>query len=230
MNIVSSMSLDSLETIRPKRFTRSLTEKFQDVKRENPKAGKLHLYFLFAGRLVSILFRLMLASLYLRKCNKVGKLTSTNGRPLIKNKGTIEIGNNVAIWSIFDRTKFLVHTDGLLKIGSNSRINGVHISVKNAVIIGENVRIGPYTLIMDSDFHDVYDRTKEGKKGAVKIGNDVWIASKVTILKGVEIGEGSMIAAGSVVVKNVPPYTLAAGVPARVIKDLRADSKADNNS
>lgn len=181
----------------------------------------MKLYALFAARLTSIFFRLILAKIYLRNCDEVGKLTSTNGRPMIKNLGTIRIGKNVAIWSIFDRTKFLVHSDGVLKIGNNTRINGVHISVKNSVTIGDNVRIGPYTLIMDSDFHDVYDRKKEGKKGAVTIGNDVWIASKVTVLKGVTIGEGSMIAAGSVVVKSIPSYSLAAGVPAKVIKDLR---------
>ncbi len=226
MNIVSSMALENLEMIKPKGLARNLHDKFLDVKKEYPKAGRPKLFVLFAARLLSISFRLLVAKIYLRNCDKVGQLTSTNGRPMIKNNGTIEIGRNVAIWSVFDRTKLLVHAGGKLKIGSNSRINGVHISVKNGVTIGERVRIGPYTLIMDSDFHDVYDRSKEGKKGSVTIGNDVWIASKVTILKGVSIGEGSMIAAGSVVVKSIPPHSLAAGVPARVIKNLRT---RDNN-
>lgn len=215
------MALGSLEKLKPGQgLTKTISEKFQDIKAENPGAGSLKLWFYFGERMVSIAYRLLLAKIYLRKCDRVGKLTSANGRPMVKNKGTIEIGRNVAIWSVFDRTKFLVHAGAALRIGSNSRINGVHISVKNSVTIGDNVRIGPYTLIMDSDFHDIHDRKKEGKKGAVVIGNNVWIASKVTVLKGVKIGEGSMVAAGSVVVKDIPPYSLAAGVPARVIRQL----------
>jgi acetyltransferase-like isoleucine patch superfamily enzyme len=76
-------------------------------------------------------------------------------------------------------------------------------------------------LILDSDFHDVHNHTGEGKKGNIVIGDNVWIASRATILKGVTIGEGSVIAAGSVVTKDVPPYCVAAGVPAKVIKRLK---------
>ena len=62
--------------------------------------------------------------------------------------------------------------------------------------------------------------SKQGltKKG-IKIHNDVWIAANCVILDGVEIGEGSIIAAGSVVAKNVPPYSVVAGIPAKVIKN-----------
>lgn len=199
----------------------SLRKKFADIKKNHPDAGRLKVIYLFISRMASIFIRLIVAKYYLRKCTSVGKLVTTNGKPFIRNKGKIIIGNEVAIWSIFDRTKLLVHPQGLLSVGNKSRINGVHISVKREVRIGDNVRIGPYTLIMDSDFHDVYEREKEGKKGPVQIGNNVWIASKVTILKGVKIGEGSMIAAGSVVTKDIPSHSLAAGVPAKVIKKLK---------
>jgi acetyltransferase-like isoleucine patch superfamily enzyme len=143
---------------------------------------------------------------------------------MIRNYGRIVLGNRVAIWSVFDRTKLLVQKNGILTIGECTRINGVHISVKNAVTIGKNVRVGPYSLIMDSDFHDITDTRKEGKIEPVVIGDDVWIASKVTVLKGVTIGKGSMIAAGSVVTRDIPEYTLAAGVPARPIKKLKETS------
>lgn len=221
MSIANSMTGGTTYIGRSNKIVTSLRKKFADIKRTHPDAGRLRILYLFGSRMISIFFRLILARFYLRNCTHIGKLVTTNGKPMIKNQGEIYLGNQVAIWSIFDKTKFLVHPQGVLTVGNHSRINGVHISVKREVKIGDHVRIGPYTLIMDSDFHDVYEREKEGKKGPVEIGDNVWIASKVTILKGVKIGKGSMIAAGSVVTKDVPSYSLAAGVPARVIKKLK---------
>ena len=203
--------------------TDSLREKLKRVKEEHPGDSLLTIYVRYIGRLIDIGLRVLAARFFLRKCTKVGKLVSTNGKPLIRNRGQIILGDRVAIWSIFDRTKLLVQNSGILVVGDYSRINGVHISVKNSVTIGQRVRIGPYTLIMDSDFHDVSDTAKEGKIDPVTIGDDVWIASKVTILKGVTIGKGSMVAAGSVVTRDVPDYTLVAGVPARPVKQLRGE-------
>jgi acetyltransferase-like isoleucine patch superfamily enzyme len=75
---------------------------------------------------------------------------------------------------------------------------------------------------MDSDFHDVNNHfSEEGKTDAVIIHDNVWIATKATILKGVTIGEGAVIGACSLVIKDVPPYTVVGGVPAKVIKNLR---------
>lgn len=162
---------------------------------------------------------MVLAMVYLRNCS-YGKFVSVNGSPLIQADGKITLGDHIAIWSVFERTKLLVHTGASLTVGSRSRINGAHISVKKAMVIGKNVRIGPYTLIMDSDFHDVYDRGRGGKAGEVHIGDDVWIASKVTILKGVKIGTGAIVCAGAVVTKDVAPFSMVGGVPARLIKYL----------
>ena len=60
-------------------------------------------------------------------------------------------------------------------------------------------------------------------KGPVKIGRNVWIGDKTTILGGVSIGDGAIVAANSVVTKDVPPFCVVAGVPARIIKDLRPE-------
>ncbi len=65
-----------------------------------------------------------------------------------------------------------------------------------------------------SHFLDMQKKTKP-----VKIGNHVWIGTRVTILKGVNIGDGAVIAAGSVVTKDIPAGSLAAGVPAKIIRD-----------
>lgn len=198
---------------------RVFQSKFQEYQLLHPNKGKPLLYFLFCLKTLAALYRMLLAMIYLRNCH-YGKFVSVNGRPLIQADGKIILGNHVAIWSVFERTKLLVHTGATLTVGSRSRINGAHISVKQLMVIGENVRIGPYTLIMDSDFHDVYDRKRGGKAGQVEIGNDVWIASKVTILKSVKIGTGAIICAGAVVTKDVAPFSMVGGVPARLIKYL----------
>jgi maltose O-acetyltransferase len=88
------------------------------------------------------------------------------------------------------------------------------------VKIGENVRIAPYTIILDSDFHDIKDHFADGPSKPVIIEDNVWLATRCTILKGVRIGKGSVVAAGSVVTKDVPPNCIVAGVPARVIKEI----------
>jgi len=182
-----------------------LTKKLDFLKRENPGMGRIELVFTLMSSIRATLYEIISAKYYLRKCNSRGRYSRTLGRPLIKNEGKITIGENVVIWSVFERTKLLVRKGGHLKIGSNCRINGVHIAVSHAVTIGNFVRMGPYTLILDNDFHDVYDRKKAGKVAPITIGDNVWIASRATILKGVTIGEGAIVAAGAVVTKDVPP-------------------------
>jgi acetyltransferase-like isoleucine patch superfamily enzyme len=198
-----------------------IKKKYQEIKKENPRSSGFGVFMLTIGRMVSIFLRLLSAKIYLRNCVKVGKYVTVLGKPLINANGTIIIEDRVAIWSVFERTKLLVKGTGTLRIGEGTRINGTHIAVSGNVVIGKFVRIAPYTLILDSDFHDLQDHTAEGKKGNIVIEDHVWVASRATILKGVTIGEGSVIAAGAVVTKDVPPYCVAAGVPAKVIKRLK---------
>lgn len=199
--------------------------KYEDVKKEYPKKGLFGRLFVFAFRLMSYAQRLVAAKFYLRNC-KLGRFVTVNGKPLVISRGEIIIHDRVVIWSIFDRTKLSVRANGRLEIGAHTRINGAHIAVKASVRIGKNVRIAPYTLIMDSDFHDIQEHSSEGRSAPIVIEDDVWVASRVTILKGVTIGRGSVLSAGAVVTKDVPPYTLVGGVPARVIKDLRVNPSA----
>lgn len=101
-------------------------------------------------------------------------------------------------------------------IGSNSRINGT-------CTIGDYVMMGTDVVVITRNHS--FERTDipmmhQGfeKERPVIIGNDVWIGDRVMIMPGVHVGEGSIIAAGAVVTRDVPPYTIVAGVPARVIK------------
>lgn len=163
--------------------------------------------------------RMLAAKFYLRNC-VTGNYVTVNGRPIVDNKGEMVFGNQVCIWSTVVQAKLYTHKHGRLTVGANTRLNGVHIDARNSVTIGKNVRIAPYTIILDSDFHDIKDHFAEGKTSSVTIKDNVWIATRSTILKGVTIGENSVVAAGSVVTRDVPPNTIVGGVPAKVIKVL----------
>ncbi|MBX2895944.1 MAG: acyltransferase [Cyclobacteriaceae bacterium] len=134
----------------------------------------------------------------------------------------MEFDDEVRIWSNIIQAKLYTGPTGKLIVGKNSRLNGVHIDARQLIVIGENVRIAPYTIILDSDFHDLQNHFEDGINKPVVIENNVWIATRATILKGVTIGEGAVVAAGAVVTKNVPAFTVVAGVPARPIKNLKS--------
>lgn len=109
-------------------------------------------------------------------------------------------------------------------IGDNIIINrNVLITARSSITIGNNVLIGSNVVLNDSN-HQFADReTPINKQGhtaePIVIEDDVWIASNAIILKGVHIGKGAVVAAGSVVTKDVAPYTVVAGVPAKIIKN-----------
>jgi acetyltransferase-like isoleucine patch superfamily enzyme len=109
-------------------------------------------------------------------------------------------------------------------IGSGTATsNNVSIIAMESIEIGTDCRIGDMTSIIDCDFHEVSPLTRDEGSGAVapvRLGDHVWIGSRVIILKGVTIGNNSVIGAGSVVTRSIPADSLAAGVPARVIRDL----------
>ena len=98
---------------------------------------------------------------------------------------------------------------------------GVRISAATSVTIGDNCMIANGAYITDSDAHDIYDRSYPvGRTRPIKLENNVWIGDSAIVTKGVTIGENSIVGAGAVVVKDIPPNTVAAGNPARVVKEL----------
>jgi len=197
-------------------FTK-VKNRLKAYKEKNPEES---LYNIVSKGIVSAI-RIILAFWYLRKVDKFGRFTSVNGKPMVRNKGKIVLGDEVRIWSNIEKCKILAGKGGELTIGNNSRINGTHIAAQNKITIGNNVRIGPYTLIMDSNYHDIEDHFLNVEGTHVIIEDDVWITSRVTILKSVTIGKGSVIAAGAVVTKDVPPYSIYGGVPAKEIKKMK---------
>ena len=124
-----------------------------------------------------------------------------------------------------------------IKIGKNSSIGGraLILCTRAKLIIGNYVMIGPQVSIITGDHKidtvgkymvNVSDDEKVPENDLpVVIEDDVWIGANSTILKGVTIGEGSVVAAGSVVTKNVPAYTIVGGVPAKIIKNRFTDDE-----
>lgn len=135
--------------------------------------------------------------------------------------------NNFTDVSWYCKTKIIVLKDASLSIGDNSGINGSLIYCKNKIDIGNNVKIGGGTKIFDSNFHNLdwqkrrdYSTDIDCSYFPIKICDDVFIGTGCIIEKGVTIGARSIIAAGSVVVKDVPPDCIAGGNPCRIIKSL----------
>lgn len=103
-----------------------------------------------------------------------------------------------------------------LIIGNNCGFSGTVIGCFQEIKIGNNVLCGANTLITDGDWHQ--NDPRAGENRPVIIENNVWIGEGVKILKGVTIGENSVIGAGSVVTKRIPANVVAAGNPCKVIK------------
>lgn len=115
----------------------------------------------------------------------------------------------------------------IIKIGSNCYFGAFnHITATNRIEIGNNILTGKFVTITDNSHGDTAFHTLQTppinrplySKGPVKIGNNVWIGDKATILPNVTIGDGAVIAANAVVTNDVPAYSVAAGNPAKIVK------------
>lgn len=131
-------------------------------------------------------------------------------------------------WSLRNKK----NTYSLLSIGNNCQFGDyLHLTCANSIIIDDNVLTGRWVTISDNSHGEsTYEDLKNApldreviSKGPIKIGKNVWIGDKATILAGVEIGEGAIIAANSVVTKNIPPFSVAGGCPIKIIKTLNSE-------
>lgn len=143
------------------------------------------------------------------------------GRCAVNNWGSIEIGDRLLMYGDTVRGELNAHAGGRLRIGDGVFINyGCSISAHQEVSIGDGALIGQYAIILDCDYHGEGGAGGHGRPAPIVIGPGAWLAARVTVLKGVEIGAGAVVGAGSVVTHDVPPRTFAAGSPARVVKRL----------
>jgi putative colanic acid biosynthesis acetyltransferase WcaF len=106
---------------------------------------------------------------------------------------------------------------GQCHVGRHSLLDG-----RGGLTIGRNVVIAGYCLLITAD-HDPQDAGFAGRLGAIDVGDRVWIGSRSTILKGVTLGEGAVVAAGAVVTTDVAPWSVVGGIPAKVIGSRSKD-------
>lgn len=137
--------------------------------------------------------------------------------------GNLELYENAAIavkhtFFIHSGCDVMVFKNAKLNLGSGYINRYAKIRCYKEITIGNDVAISDNFTAWDSDAHTIIGK-EESVVQPIRIGNKVWIGANVTVLKGVTIGDGAIIAAGSLVNRDVPPYSLAAGVPAKVIKE-----------
>ncbi|PQJ36436.1 hypothetical protein BSZ35_11040 [Salinibacter sp. 10B] len=158
------------------------------------------------------------------------------GRPIIqKHRGSqIEMGNGLTLRS-WPRSNPLAPTapvvlstrraDAAIDIGTNCGFTGTTLVAAEEIQIGNRVLVGGNASIVDFDFHPLTPEARAedinaGAAAPIVIEDDVFVGMESLILKGVTIGEGAVVGAGSVVTQDVPPRTVVAGNPATVVREL----------
>ncbi|CAA0082788.1 Putative acetyltransferase [Zhongshania aliphaticivorans] len=141
---------------------------------------------------------------------EIGRCATVIGEP----ESRVKIG----VWGLDEES-------GRIKIGDYVLISpGTRISAANEIVIGDSVMMANGVYITDSDWHEVYDRSRRSEAVTpVHIADNVWLGDHSTVLKGVTIGENSIVAACAVVTKDVPANVVVAGNPAVVVKKLDSD-------
>jgi acetyltransferase-like isoleucine patch superfamily enzyme len=167
---------------------------------------------------------------------RVGRDLRLQSLPFCRCYGTgrIEIGNGVTILNslrqntagIIHKTVLIAGTGALLRIGNDVGISGAILDARKSIIIGDRCMLGANCSVISSDYHPLYPLARHNRlaravqDAPITLDNDVWIGANAIILKGVTIGAASVVGAGSVVTKSVPPGVVVAGNPARIVKTL----------
>lgn len=189
------------------------------IKRAMRRDGKLPLAAIVAKG-VRFSTAVAVAPLHLRECDAVGRRVRTIGLPDVQNLGSLRIGTNAIINSRPVPVRLATSAGGSIDIGDDFIFNfGASIASDASVRLGNRVTLGPYARICD------YEGDSPGEAAPVVLGDDVWLTIRVRVHKGVTIGAGTVVTAGSVVMSDLPPHVIAGGVPARPIKDRKVTAE-----
>jgi acetyltransferase-like isoleucine patch superfamily enzyme len=152
-----------------------------------------------------------------------GTWCELRGHVRLRARGTLIIGNKLKVDGRPIATQILVGHGGKLSLGDNVYIGyGVDILASQSVTLGDNVLIGPLCAIVDDDMHGLDPRLPQ-RQAPIVIESNVRLARGVMVEPGVTIGRDTVVAAGSVVTRSLPAGVLAAGAPARVIREVATE-------
>ena len=141
------------------------------------------------------------------------------------NGPRVYLGHDIHMMATRDNPiRFTVYAQpgGRIELGDYTIVlPGVRLSSASSIRVGKNCMFATNCYVTDADWHDVYDRTAApGSTAEVVLEDNVWIGDSAIVCKGVTIGENSVIGAGAVVAGDIPRDSIAAGNPARVIRQL----------
>jgi maltose O-acetyltransferase len=186
---------------------------------------------------MELLKKFLFVTLRVWKYQFLSDCKNSEGKPkcfhplLMKGNGTISFGKNVQI-GVVASPNYYSHYSYLearnesssIHIGDNVTINNAFSAVAfSKITIGDDTLIGVNCCIMDNDGHNLHPQERNSiaiLTDDVRIESNVFIGDNVTILKGVTIGANSVIGSGSIVTNNIPENAIAAGIPAKVIRNL----------
>lgn len=155
-----------------------------------------------------------------RLATSVASPPRIRGRVRVVNSGELHVGRALTVDGMPFPTKIEVRPGAELRIGTGCFLNyGVDIVAGSRVTIGDSVLVGPLVSIVDDDMHQI-EPARPRRVAPISIGDDVWLGRGVIVLPGATIGDHSVIAAGSVVRGDIPARVVAAGSPAKVIREL----------
>lgn len=159
------------------------------------------------------------ARVRLRRATSLGRRVQLRGRPAVVNEGRMTIGDRVRLVSTVATLELVALPTGHLEIGDNVFVNyGTSLVSSAHLKIGNDCLIGTHVTVMDCDFHRVEDKAWDPTGKPIVIEDRVWLGNRSMVLKGVRVGHDAVVAAGAVVTKDVPPRTVVAGVPAKVVR------------
>lgn len=160
----------------------------------------------------------------------IGEDFISNGRLRLAGPGRIRVGDRCNAWARAESNVLQTFDPAaVITIGNNVRLNGAGLQAAARITVGDDCILGSCTIV-DTDHHPVaVDRRRSGQPPAaapITIGRNVWVAGMAAVLKGVTIGDDSVVAFGAVVASDVPAGVVVAGNPARVVKNLYEDDPA----
>jgi serine acetyltransferase len=228
------------------RIARSARKLYWGIRRVSIPAPRLVVVpmlwiFLAVRGVYYFVFRIFVSEpLFKAYCKEYGRGIRTDAHiPWVQGKGDIILGDDVLIDGkcvIAFASRFSEHPT--LRIGSHTRIgHGCSFTIGKQITIGTHSHLAVAVRIFDSSGHPIDPARRLAGEAPdpddvkpVTIGDNVWIGAESIIFPGVRIGDGSVVSTGSVVISDVPSYTLAAGNPARKIVSLKSPTAPDHVS